>query len=871
MWKCTPIRAAAAACMVAAALSTVGALRSVPATAAVACDLTGQWRSTIGVLDLIYAPYRAAMSAGGLVRPTVGTEGPAPEPVTADGAVNGTFQTESGLGRLDGLVDDGRIDVKWAQPESFDPPADAGDGYFEVSEDCDQLAGQFRGGFEGPYTGSWKARRVRAAADGGDPDAQMRVAAELDERLVAAAALRATLPEDTFDVAALAEALGPDMDTVYTFVRDRIGYDPYAGVLRGARGTLIARAGNAADQSLLLVELLRAHGFEARLAAGTLDDVVAAHLLFAAGLGAGAGVALVERADDALLAALGTDRATVDARGEARLALERALAQSIDKDTATESQQLAALLGVADASLEIDPATRRAALMAAARDHVWVEVARDGDWVALDPTFPEAGPGTTFATATATMDDLPAEMHHVVRFVVTIERGDGASLSTDRVGGWEVRVRDIMDVGMPSFRLLNVTMDEPAGAARGWSADQLRTAVTTMTEEWLESGSTFHPVLLLSNGEVQVGTGFDLQGRLISDDWQLRLANDAAAAIGEGFAGPTQVLDNLFGGGTTAPAPEPALTAQWIEYQIAGPGRETIAYRRAVFDRIGPANRAAGVATSAAGALGDDAVRLALSTVHDIVVTGGPISAPFAIDVMASAFQANRPLLENLLDLRFGRKTFDPSIFSGAVRYPKELLSFIMLKQGIARGASQAHGLPFIQTAPHIAVFQRAFVARGERDYGASRRFDIVQASYEPVPGETTAASLVAALQRAYGIGITTLERDLIPVVLGEECPQCAIQQAVSATSVMQQARAAQVPIRLLTTATTREDLDSLRLDADVRAALAQSLDAGYWIAVPERRVTLAGQDTIGWWRMEPRSLSENSDLARRGYRSVIR
>ena len=513
--------------------------------------------------------------------------------------------------------------MKWAQPESFDPPADAGDGYFEVSEDCDQLAGQFRGGFEGPYTGSWKARRVRAAADGGDPDAQMRVAAELDERLAAAAALRATLPEDTFDVAALAEALGPDMDTVYTFVRDRIGYDPYAGVLRGARGTLIARAGNAADQSLLLVELLRAHGFEARLAAGTLDDVVAAHLLFAAGLGAGAGVALVERADDALLAALGTDRATVDARGEARLALERALAQSIDKDTATESQQLAALLGVADASLEIDPATRRAALMAAARDHVWVEVARDGDWVALDPTFPEAGPGTTFATATATMDDLPAEMHHVVRFVVTIERGDGASLSTDRVGGWEVRVRDIMDVGMPSFRLLNVTMDEPAGAARGWSADQLRTAVTTMTEEWLESGSTFHPVLLLSNGEVQVGTGFDLQAGSYRTIGSCGLRTMRPRPSAKASPGRPKCSTTSSAAARPRRRPEPALTAQWIEYQIAGPGRETIAYRRAVFDRIGPANRAAGVATSGGGALGDDAVRLALSTVHDIVVTAG--------------------------------------------------------------------------------------------------------------------------------------------------------------------------------------------------------------------------------------------------------
>jgi hypothetical protein len=75
--------------------------------------------------------------------------------------------------------------------------------------------------------------------------------------------------------------------------------------------------------------------------------------------------------------------------------------------------------------------------------------------------------------------------------------------------------------------------------------------------------------------------------------------------------------------------------------------------------------------------------------------------------------------------------------------------------------------------------------------YGASRRFDIVHADYEPVPGAGTTASRIAALQRAYGIGITTLERDLIPIVLGEECPECAIQQAVSATSVMRQARIA--------------------------------------------------------------------------------
>ena len=822
----TPTRAAVTVCTVIGLLVAAG-ISTQPANAnGKACDLTGQWRSTVGVIDLVYAPYEAAMSSGGLVRPTLETNGPSPEAVTADGAVNGTFRTEAGLGRLDGVVDGARIDVKWAQPESYAPPADAGDGYFEISEDCTQLSGQFRGGFEGPYTESWKARRVEATAVGGDEDAHGPVLAEIEERLVAAEALRATLPEETFDVAILAEALGPDMDAIYTFVRDRIGYDAYAGVLRGARGTLIARAGNAADQSLLLVELLRANGFKVRLVTGALDDLMGSHLLFSAGLGAGAAVDFATETDDPLLAALGTDRAAVNAQGEARHALERALAQGIDKETTTESKQLAALLGADDVSLDIDPGARRAALVAAARGHIWVEVAQDGGWVALDPAFPEVEPGTTFAAAAVTMADLPAELHHVVRFVVTIERSDGAALSTDWVGGWEVRVRDIMDAGMPSFRLLNVTMDEPEGAGRGWSADQLRTAVMTMTEEWFESGSTFRPVLLLSNGEVQAGTGFDLKGRLISDDWQIRLASDAAAVIGEGFAKPTEVLENLFGGGggTPAAAPEPTLTAQWIEYQIAGPGRETMAYTRTVFDRIGPANRAAGVATPAEGALGDDAVKLALSTVNDIVVTGGPLSAPFAIDVMASAFQANRPLLENLLDLRLGRRTFDPSIFADAMRYPKELLSFIMMKQGIARGAAEAHGLPFMQTTPHIAIYQRAFIDRGERSYGASRRFDIVHAAYEPVPGEETTASRLAALQRDYGIGITTLERDLMPVVLGEECPDCAIQQAVSATSVMRQAREDEVPIRLLTTAAPDGGLDGLQLDADVRAALAQSL-----------------------------------------------
>jgi len=51
----------------------------------------------------------------------------------------------------------------------------------------------------------------------------------------------------------------------YLFVRDHIRFTPYPGILRGPERTLLDREGNAADQALLLVALLRASGYTATL------------------------------------------------------------------------------------------------------------------------------------------------------------------------------------------------------------------------------------------------------------------------------------------------------------------------------------------------------------------------------------------------------------------------------------------------------------------------------------------------------------------------------------------------------------------------------------------------------------------------------
>src|SRR5690606_25855650 len=76
-----------------------------------------------------------------------------------------------------------------------------------------------------------------------------------------------------FDVDALALELAfEEPDDIAAWVDDNGRYEAYDGVLRGPTGTLVAGAGNALDQAVLLARLLGDAGFDARVALGTLGE-----------------------------------------------------------------------------------------------------------------------------------------------------------------------------------------------------------------------------------------------------------------------------------------------------------------------------------------------------------------------------------------------------------------------------------------------------------------------------------------------------------------------------------------------------------------------------------------------------------------------
>ncbi|MGI6494560.1 MAG: DUF6531 domain-containing protein [Kiritimatiellia bacterium] len=72
-------------------------------------------------------------------------------------------------------------------------------------------------------------------------------------------------PGDGELIAETARGLDYNWARCYLFVRDHIRFAPSPGILRGAGRTLLDREGNAADQALLLVALLRASGYDATL------------------------------------------------------------------------------------------------------------------------------------------------------------------------------------------------------------------------------------------------------------------------------------------------------------------------------------------------------------------------------------------------------------------------------------------------------------------------------------------------------------------------------------------------------------------------------------------------------------------------------
>jgi hypothetical protein len=208
-----------------------------------------------------------------------------------------------------------------------------------------------------------------------------------------------------------AEALGNDPGRIFSYVRDHIAFEPYVGVLRGPRGTLLAMAGNSVDRATLLASLLTAAGQQVRYVRGALPEAIAAQLV----------------------GSVWAERPWLSSRDPRALAPEvQALARGLETNAGRDGLALKTHLVKAGQPTPAFSAITQADLIREARDHYWVQWLRDERWTDLDPLLDGATPGQTFTKAENVWDSLPEELFHRVEFRVrALELGDAGPVSRE--------------------------------------------------------------------------------------------------------------------------------------------------------------------------------------------------------------------------------------------------------------------------------------------------------------------------------------------------------------------------------------------------------------------------------------------------------
>ena len=288
------------------------------------------------------------------------------------------------------------------------------------------------------------------------------------------------LRPDDWTIPDLAAVMAYDPALPFAFVRDRIAFQPYAGVLRGADGTLAARAGNSWDRALLLQALLDEMLIPTRLAWGALDAATAAGLV-ARGLEAPGSP--LTAADMPL--ATGLDLVAIASRARRDHAvLRQTLGDRVATLTGDETAQAARELG----------------------RHAWVQALIGTEWVDLDPTLPTGEAGHVLTTAIASGALAPDDQRHAVEVRVVAEHLDEATGQLTESTVLEHRI------DVPA------TLDEIVTLAFTPESDQLGGTIATL----FSGVASWQPVLGIAEQQIEGrpfsagGSGTDLFGEAVT-------------------------------------------------------------------------------------------------------------------------------------------------------------------------------------------------------------------------------------------------------------------------------------------------------------------------------------------------------------------
>lgn len=650
---------------------------------------------------------------------------------------------------------------------------------------------------------------------------------QLDTLFKQVTALRKLIDRTQFDLDALGFELDGDPAKIIKFVTNQIAFEQYPGLLRGAQGTLMSRAGNALDQAILLHRLLVDAGYEAKILHGTLDEASGRTLLMqmfeqrSQPLPISQNMDKVRKLFADMADKIGMSETDSTPMFDAAFQPQAITTTNYFTYTESDSDLLKSLLEKAGVKLG-DPDTE-SRLIAEVQDYFWVEY-RLGPiqrWQPVHPAFGKAAlpaklkVNETFAEERA----IPDTLRHLFRVEVSIERKVGDILESQIiVPAQEAAVADL--IGKPYTFAIT-----PDGIA---SADTI-----TDPLEILAASNFFFPTL---NGTLMKDAqAFDRFGNIAPPD----VASSPFAGLFSGtsgkLSGAVDALSGLDSGEGTDGQQQFLLTAAYIDFMISMPGQTPKTIRRTLVDRIGAKNRAADKM-----ALADRSNELTdlvqLTAKSTFMLAAGRYPDAHTFDRQLEYYQSLRPLFDLVLKSDYQSITQNDISKAKLDRLKAYWPGHFNLYPIFDQGAAIIGALNYRSEAS-LVIHRQEQQTTSTRVWidianNARRAYTLVDDRIQPA---------TATLLKT-GVWETMTEGAVLTTDLADP---------LSTMAVFDEATRQKIDLRVLTP-DDRADIDTLDLSEQARTNLRADLDAGNVVILPAKQPK--NIDLTGWWRIDPRT-----------------
>lgn len=567
----------------------------------------------------------------------------------------------------------------------------------------------------------------------------------------------------------VADLRGSDARATFEAVADGIAFAPYVGLLRGGDGAVAAGSANSLDQAVTLAMAVAPQVHAYRFASGRLSPEQCARLLRSA------------------------------LRGD--VAAGQFAPEQFD------------LYAPADDAERLDQV----------RDHYWLEVRLDpqGDWLPLDPTFPDTPFGTAVTSPSAHLRAPPRSLMHQLSLTLMQETGAGVR-QLGGVGGVVAQLAlspiSLEMMAAPAHRV--PAGEGEGGATLGGLAGGFAGA--------LGGGQAEQPSPRAGDddGESDSDAEAEAPPTGLQVDYRLHFA-------GRDIAVPSQQVEKA--------RPDTHVRRVWVEFTLTSPGQPTRTWERVMYEADAGADPMAAAghrrysALVTAGSVSDARFEQAWEEARDALT-------PKAWAAATAALRAGEIADEQIDQAR--ALEHEASLATGHLA----ALSFAHQSDRFTRALAARAGVQAVHHQPRLLIVSveshQPDAERIRSEINVDLRLDEVEAI--PLPGAPVGAARL--FQRARGLQESALEGAVLTQLTG------GTQAVVTTVALMEAARAQGIEI-LLATPDARLAVNSApQLATADRRRMHDALDAGYHLALPAQPVQLAGAARYGWWQTDPRT-----------------